>query len=161
MTLPSSLQDLGDDENIDQVCAPLHHDGGMVKRSTIGLLFGRDGSACMICGEELEEGDVTVDHIWPVSRGGNNRLENLQLAHQLCNSRRGNDDGVGWRAAHPTMTHLVRPAWHRLPRSGPNPAPERRPPREPRLTQPLWAPSAHELAALHWDHVGLRPDEAE
>ena len=32
---------------------------------------------------------VTVDHILPVWNGGSDALENLRLAHRICNMRRG------------------------------------------------------------------------
>ena len=32
----------------------------------------------------------TLDHIRPKSRGGPDNIENLQLAHALCNKRKGN-----------------------------------------------------------------------
>ncbi|MAT34603.1 MAG: hypothetical protein CMK06_05605 [Ponticaulis sp.] len=32
----------------------------------------------------------TLDHIRPKSRGGQDRLENLQLAHAQCNKIKGN-----------------------------------------------------------------------
>lgn len=31
----------------------------------------------------------TVDHVRPVSRGGGNDVVNLQLAHAICNKRKG------------------------------------------------------------------------
>lgn len=61
----------------------------------------RDGDLCAICRQTLnfEHQDPhflapTLDHIIPRSKGGSNRLENLQLAHKSCNERRGNDWGV-------------------------------------------------------------------
>jgi len=34
-------------------------------------------------------GDVTLDHIDPLSKGGLDCLENLRLDHRLCNMKRG------------------------------------------------------------------------
>lgn len=119
-----------------------------MKRSTVGTLLGRDGAACRLCGEEFTDvAEPTIDHIWPVSRGGTSQLDNLQLAHALCNNRRGNDDGEAWRLAHPHMAHLLRPWWPELglPKSA-----KRR--RAPGLTQ---SPTSHELAALRWERLYL------
>ena len=35
----------------------------------------------------------TIDHIVPTSKGGSDRIDNLQLVHARCNKRRGNDEG--------------------------------------------------------------------
>jgi 5-methylcytosine-specific restriction endonuclease McrA len=45
---------------------------------------------CWICGELLN-GDMTLDHIIPQSKGGGNG-PNLKLAHRRCNGTRGNTD---------------------------------------------------------------------
>lgn len=57
----------------------------------------RDGSDCKLCGDpidmDLRKPDymcASVDHILPRSLGGTNDLENLQLAHLVCNIRKGN-----------------------------------------------------------------------
>lgn len=50
--------------------------------------------ACRFCGicklpiANVEE--ATVDHKIPLSRGGSNRMDNLQLAHEQCNLDKGN-----------------------------------------------------------------------
>lgn len=49
-------------------------------------VFARDGHACRHCGT----GDrLTVDHIYPVSLGGGDEMENLQTLCHSCNSRKG------------------------------------------------------------------------
>lgn len=66
---------------------------------TITRLLARDGDRCAICDlpldRRLKDGNdpmyITLDHIVPRSRGGHSDLENLRLAHQLCNNERGND----------------------------------------------------------------------
>ena len=59
------------------------------------VLKKRDGDRCWWC--KLPFGSRgamlrTLDHVVPVSRGGTSELENLVLAHQFCNSVRGDDD---------------------------------------------------------------------
>lgn len=44
---------------------------------------------CGICGRPLR-GDKSIDHIIPLTRGGDHRLENLQIAHRSCNSKKKN-----------------------------------------------------------------------
>lgn len=67
----------------------------------LGDLIERDNGICQICGEPVDlddgyyDGDgnfhtgknyPTLDHILPLSRGGYHIWENVQLAHQACNS---------------------------------------------------------------------------
>ena len=49
-------------------------------------VFRRDGYSCISCGSES---DLSVDHIYPVSRGGGNDPDNLQTLCRTCNSRKG------------------------------------------------------------------------
>lgn len=51
----------------------------------------RDGENCALpgCGEPLD-GDITIDHWIPLSRGGTWDLKNLKLMHQRCNRIKGN-----------------------------------------------------------------------
>lgn len=45
-------------------------------------VYQRDGWKCRGCGRTT---DLTVDHIWPYSRGGTNALDNLQTLCSYCN----------------------------------------------------------------------------
>ncbi len=44
---------------------------------------------CWMCNCELTRGTATVDHLIPVSKGGRNTQDNLKLACQPCNNKRG------------------------------------------------------------------------
>lgn len=49
-----------------------------------------DGDRCGICKKRFKETDeVTIDHIFPKSKGGVNNWRNYQLAHALCNQQKG------------------------------------------------------------------------
>lgn len=50
----------------------------------------RDGLICGLCGGPVDPLDVEIDHIFPVSLGGSSDPSNLQVAHSLCNRRKGN-----------------------------------------------------------------------
>lgn len=53
-------------------------------------VFERDRFKCHYCQKQLTRFTATLDHIQPVSRGGDNSLGNLVTACLHCNSRRGN-----------------------------------------------------------------------
>ncbi len=52
----------------------------------IKLLFDRDGKHCQRC-EETK--DLTIDHIFPLSAGGENDMSNFQILCRKCNSSKG------------------------------------------------------------------------
>jgi 5-methylcytosine-specific restriction endonuclease McrA len=43
---------------------------------------------CWVCGEPVLSADATLEHIMPLSEGGNSHLENLAISHGLCNNQR-------------------------------------------------------------------------
>lgn len=49
---------------------------------TLVWWFGRQ---CLVCGATE---DLTVDHVVPLSEGGNNAIVNLQILCKPCNSRK-------------------------------------------------------------------------
>lgn len=53
-------------------------------------VLARDGWVCGLCGGAIVEGDLSIDHITPISLGGSDHPENMQPAHKSCNSRKGN-----------------------------------------------------------------------
>jgi len=52
-------------------------------------VFERDNYKCHYCRKQLTRFTATLDHIQPVSEGGDNSYENLVTACLHCNSRRG------------------------------------------------------------------------
>lgn len=53
-------------------------------------IFERDNYTCFYCKKLLTRFTATLDHIQPVSKGGDNSFNNLITACLHCNSRRGN-----------------------------------------------------------------------
>jgi hypothetical protein len=49
-------------------------------------LFDRDNWTCYYCGERVTEENATLDHYIPVSKGGDNSLDNLKTSCLICNS---------------------------------------------------------------------------
>jgi 5-methylcytosine-specific restriction endonuclease McrA len=53
-------------------------------------LFARDRHVCAYCGDPYAESELTVEHIVPVSRGGQHTWTNVVTACRSCNTRKGN-----------------------------------------------------------------------
>ena len=43
---------------------------------------------CWVCGQPVLHADATLEHIKPLSEGGNSHLENLAISHGVCNRQR-------------------------------------------------------------------------
>ena len=56
----------------------------------------RDRNTCVYCGSRQ---DLTLDHIIPLSKGGENSWENVVTACRRCNGRKGNRtlEQMGWK----------------------------------------------------------------
>ena len=78
------------------VIVGLKWSGKNVKRRTTG--FAKDtlqetkNPKCIYCKQHLTDENTTVDHIIPISKGGNNCQVNLTICCMNCNNERGNSD---------------------------------------------------------------------
>ena len=59
-------------------------------------VFDRDEWRCQVCKEPVDQTlrwpdplSATLDHVVPLSRGGRHAPDNVQLAHFICNVRKG------------------------------------------------------------------------
>lgn len=52
-------------------------------------ILRRDGALCFYCRRPLRPGEWTLDHVTPVSRGGDSSFSNLVAACFSCNSQKG------------------------------------------------------------------------
>jgi 5-methylcytosine-specific restriction endonuclease McrA len=86
--------------------------GGRYTADDIQVILYRQKSCCAnpYCGIDISE-IYTVDHVTPLTRGGDNWPSNLQLLCQPCNSSKGNKTMDEWlaRQAVSIPTHLRRP----------------------------------------------------
>lgn len=71
--------------------------GGSSERFTLREIAERDGWRCHLCGGKVpdrkyaaRDKDPTIDHLIPVSAGGDDIRSNVALAHNRCNWERGN-----------------------------------------------------------------------
>lgn len=53
-------------------------------------IYMRDKFRCQYCGEKKSPAELTLDHIFPRSRGGDNTPVNIVAACLACNNRKGN-----------------------------------------------------------------------
>lgn len=51
------------------------------------MIYARDGNKCQYCGATR---NLTIDHVIPSSKGGDNSWENLVCACYKCNTKKGN-----------------------------------------------------------------------
>jgi 5-methylcytosine-specific restriction endonuclease McrA len=49
----------------------------------------RDNDTCYLCGGFVSIEDASLDHVIPISRGGDHTRGNVKLAHGRCNSLKG------------------------------------------------------------------------
>ncbi len=68
----------------------MRNNEGAIERIDPDEIYKRDGGRCGICGGHVEPEDVSIDHITPLSLGGEHTESNVRLTHLLCNVRRGN-----------------------------------------------------------------------
>jgi 5-methylcytosine-specific restriction endonuclease McrA len=52
-------------------------------------IYARDEHRCQYCGVEFPVGDLTFDHVVPVSQGGRKDWENIVTSCVRCNRRKG------------------------------------------------------------------------
>jgi 5-methylcytosine-specific restriction endonuclease McrA len=71
--------------------------GAEAEKYTLAEIAGRDGHRCGLCGGQVDmtiknpdPWAPTIDHIVPISLGGDDTRGNVWLAHRLCNLRKGN-----------------------------------------------------------------------
>jgi len=66
-------------------------------RISADVLIERDGNVCHLCNTAIDLSlarnsrfGATIDHVIPLSKGGLDVLDNLKLAHWICNIKKGN-----------------------------------------------------------------------
>jgi len=76
---------------------------------TNAALFARDRMLCMYCGDHFTRGELTRDHVVPLSKGGHDVWENVVTACLACNVHKGCK--TPQQAAMPLLAVPYRPSW--------------------------------------------------
>jgi len=69
----------------------------VLKRPQREAVLKKTNGRCAYCGCELEYKQMQIDHISPISVGGDNSFENLFASCQPCNHRKGTFSLEGFR----------------------------------------------------------------
>ncbi|MEO8010850.1 MAG: HNH endonuclease [Dokdonella sp.] len=72
-------------------------------------LFARDRMLCMYCGKHYSRGELTRDHVIPISKGGRDNWQNVVTACLHCNVRKGCRTPA--QANMPLLAVPYRPSW--------------------------------------------------
>jgi len=72
-------------------------------------LFARDRMLCMYCGQHFSRGELTRDHVVPISKGGRDIWQNVVTACLHCNVRKG--CRTPQQAHMPLLAVPYRPSW--------------------------------------------------
>lgn len=59
-------------------------------QSTRITIYNKAEGRCAICGDFVPYDEFTIDHIEPLSKGGDNEMDNLQCTCRFCNFLKGN-----------------------------------------------------------------------
>ncbi len=74
-------------------------------------LFERDKWICQYCGDKVNEGNATLDHFIPQSKGGSHSKDNLRTCCLLCNSIKS---GKSYEEAAPLLLKSIQERKQRL-----------------------------------------------
>ena len=72
-------------------------------------LFARDRYLCLYCGRRCTRGELTRDHVMPLSRGGQDTWENVVSACLACNLKKGGRSPQ--QAGMPLLAIPYKPSW--------------------------------------------------
>lgn len=70
----------------------IRHGGEVERGISVRRIARRDGWSCGVCGSRIDESlvypdprSVSIDHVKPISAGGDDVMANVQIAHLECN----------------------------------------------------------------------------
>jgi hypothetical protein len=84
-------------------------------------IFARDGWRCVYCGDIFAFEELTLDHVEPRMRGGDQSAGNLVTACRSCNTRKGSQPAWAFLADNPVersnFLRFATAVWPRLRRA--------------------------------------------
>ena len=63
---------------------------GQLGRFSREQVIERDRKTCYMCGKVCARSEIHLDHVIPLSKGGDHTLENIKVSCADCNLRKGN-----------------------------------------------------------------------
>jgi 5-methylcytosine-specific restriction endonuclease McrA len=72
--------------NAGSIMSKLSHTRDKIYKTVARQLHGV--VPCWMCGQHVAPEAATLEHIKPLSEGGNSHVENLAISHDACNNRR-------------------------------------------------------------------------
>lgn len=83
---------------------------GLTEHFTLNQLLDlieRNGCKCAQCNKGMDECTLSVDHIIPLSRGGSNTIDNIQILCTVCNSQKSDKATGLQRVCNTSGFHLA------------------------------------------------------
>lgn len=78
-------------EHLEDDMGKWRRNKSLTRRWQRNSLINKYGAVCAICALAFKSmREITFDHKLPISKGGTDETENLQLAHAHCNQEKGN-----------------------------------------------------------------------
>lgn len=58
----------------------------------VNKLIEKSGNICSWCGKDIPKGQMHLDHVYPLSKGGEHTIQNLVVSCASCNHRKSDKD---------------------------------------------------------------------
>ena len=92
------------------VLAKTYYKSSPKVKCTRGVLMFRDDMRCQYCGKEFKAHELTLDHVYPKSKGGGKNFENIVCACKPCNTKKADTHNMKpFKAPHiPSYYEIVK-----------------------------------------------------
>lgn len=69
---------------------------GNIAKKLRQAVIERDGLLCSYCSEFIPVGKIAIDHVLPVTKGGEDHEDNFVVSCKSCNSKKGSKTLLQW-----------------------------------------------------------------